>query len=257
MARASDPAPTRRVRLHVDAPIGAGADVALGPDQAHYLLRVMRLSAGDPLYVFNGRDGEWRAEIVTASRRDCLVTAKEQTRAPDSGHGPWLACAAVKRAALDLIVRQATELGIAVLLPVITARAVPERINKDRLARIAAEAAEQSERITVPAILDALALERLAEAWPANRTLLVADETGSGLPLATLSADAAGPDGWGLLIGPEGGFAPGELDGLRKLPFVCPVGLGPRVLRAETAAAAGLALGQAVLGDLGTNRRAG
>ena len=222
------------LRLWVDAALQAGADIPASEDQAHYLAHVMRRGPGDVVLLFNGRDGEWRARITGLGRRGGRFTpdslARPQAPEPDL----WLAFALLKRDGTDLLVRQATELGVSALLPVTTERTNIVHIKRERLTAIAIEAAEQSERLSVPRIDDPVSLSRLLAAWPDGRVLAAAIERAgpSALP------DHAG----GLLIGPEGGFAPAEIDALRRARFVSPICLGARVLRAETAAIAGLAL---------------
>jgi 16S rRNA (uracil1498-N3)-methyltransferase len=241
-----------RARLHVAAPLAAGAAVALGESQAHYLRGVLRLGPGDAVALFNGRDGEWRAAIEQLGKRSAALRCLTQTRPQQAEPDLWLLFAPIKRTRIDFLVEKATELGVARLQPVITRRTVAARINPERLLSHAVEAAEQCERLTVPELAEPLPLARCLAAWPAGRRLLVAAESGPALPIADLLAAARSEppaQGWALLVGPEGGFHPGELDDLHKLPFVSAVGLGPRILRAETAALAGLACWQAVLGD--------
>jgi len=241
-------------RLFVEAALGEGATVAFAPDAAHRLRAVLRLKAGDGVALFNGRDGEWLARIEQRDRGAATAVAREQTRAQPIEDGPWLVFALIKRARLEWLVEKATELGAAALLPVATQRTVVERINPARLAAIAREAAEQSERLALPDLRAPEPLERLLAAWPAARSLVLCDETGTAPPVAEAMAKIP-PGPLAVLIGPEGGFAETELDALRKLPFVFPVGLGPRVLRSETAALAGLALVQALGGGWGGARR--
>lgn len=237
-----------RTRLHVEAPLAAGAALELDRDQSHYLNRVMRLGEGATVAVFNGRDGEWRARIASAGKRGCSLEVEDRFRPQQASPDVRLLFAPVKRQPLDWMVQKATELGVAVLQPVITRRTVVDRVNVDRLRAISIEAAEQSERLDLPEIHEPVALDRALAAWPAGRRLAVCDETGRGTPVAE-TLRSAGKDLSGFLLGPEGGFAPAELDALRDLAFVTPIGLGPRVLRAETAAVAVLAVWQAMLGD--------
>ncbi len=237
-----------RARLFVDAALTAGDAVELDRDRAHYLTRVLRLGPGEPVALFNGRDGEWLARIAAVGRNRCTLEPVACRRAQAAGADLWLLFASVKRQALDLIVRQATELGVARLQPVVTRRTVAERFNVERARAIVIEAAEQCERLDLPAVAEPVPLEGLLADWPTGRPLLLCDETGRGTPVAmalrTLPRGVAG-----LLSGPEGGFDPAELDALRQLPFVTAVGLGPRILRAETAALGALAVWQAMLGD--------
>jgi 16S rRNA (uracil1498-N3)-methyltransferase len=204
--------------------------------QSRYLGTVMRRGVGDRLRLFNGRDGEWQARIVTLGKRGALVEAEVLLRlqAPEPDH--WLLLSIVKREALEWAVEKATELGVAAIHPLVTARSQPGRPNPERLRAIAVEAAEQCERLTVPAIHPPRPLEDLLRNWPAGRSLVAAIERGDDAP------PAPEPDQAALLIGPEGGFDPKELDAMRRLPFLVPASLGPRILRAETAAIVGLAL---------------
>jgi 16S rRNA (uracil1498-N3)-methyltransferase len=246
--------PKAGARLYVETGLAAGAAVALSPGQAHQLRAVLRLGPGDAVTLFNTRDGEWLARIVTMTRGGCTVAPEQLLRAQEDEGDLWLVFAPIKRARLDVLIEKATELGVSALCPVITAHTNVERLNPDRLAAIAREAAEQSERLTLPEIRPAVPLARLLADWPAGRRLVLCDETGAAPPAAAaLAALPAGPRA--VLIGPEGGFAESELDALRKLPFVCPVGLGPRVLRSDTAAIAGLAVVQSLGGDWDAVRR--
>ena len=227
------------IRLFVAPDLAEGAELAASPPQAHYLAHVMRRGAGDPVMLFNGRDGEWQARIVALRGDRATFVAANRVRAQSPGADIWLAFAPVKRDATDLIVQKATELGAAALLPVTTARTNTGRINAERLAAIATEAAEQCERLTVPAIRDLVDLPTLLRRWPADRRLVVAMERVEAPHVATAAGAA------GLLVGPEGGFTERELDALRACPFVVAASLGPLILRAETAAIVGLALMQA------------
>lgn len=226
-------------RLYVDAPLAAGAELPLAAAQAHYLGTVLRRAPGSALRLFNGRDGEWAARLASLKRDRAQVVVDAALRPQQEDADLWLAFALLKRDATDLVVQKATELGAAALLPVITARTNAHRVNEDRLRAIAIEAAEQCERLTIPEIAAPQALAALLDGWPADRPLFAAVER---------SPEAAGlyPRARaGLLVGPEGGFAPVELDALRSHPIVRTVQIGPRVLRAETACIAGLALLQA------------
>jgi 16S rRNA (uracil1498-N3)-methyltransferase len=227
------------IRLFVTPSLAEGAEIAATPAQAHYLAHVMRRAAGTPVVLFNGRDGDWQARIAALRGDRASFVAERRLRPQDAGTDIWLAFAPLKRDATDLVVQKATELGAAALLPVATARTNTGRINQDRLAAIAAEAAEQCERMTVPPIRGLVDLPTLLRDWPADRRLHVAMERTD----APRPACAPGPAG--LLVGPEGGFTERELDALRAHPFVVPASLGPLILRAETAAIVGLALLQA------------
>jgi 16S rRNA (uracil1498-N3)-methyltransferase len=213
------------------------------------LRHVLRLGPGAAVAAFNESAGEWLCHLGERGRGRSVLDPIRQIRPPDAEADLWLVFAPLKRARLDWLVEKASELGAAALLPVWTARTQPERLNRDRLHAIAVAAAEQSERLSVPEIRSPGRLGVLLAAWPADRRLILCDESGAGIPIA--EALAALPPGvpTALLVGPEGGFADTELDALGKLPIVTRVGLGPRVLRAETAALAALAVFQAIAGD--------
>jgi len=223
------------IRLFVTAPLAAGAQIAATAAQAHHLGAVMRRAIGDPVILFNGTDGEWAARIVALRRGAASFTANENLRPQAPEPDFWLVFALLKRDATDLVVQKATELGVAALHPVLTARTNAQRVNLARFHAIATEAAEQSERLTVPTIHEPRPLAVLLQSWPAGRRLVVAAERTEAPPIVPTREPAA------LLIGPEGGFAPAELDALRQHPLVTLMSLGPRILRAETAAIAGLA----------------
>jgi 16S rRNA (uracil1498-N3)-methyltransferase len=236
------------IRLYVGDPLVPGGAAALDRAQAHYLRNVMRAKAGDALLLFNGRDGEWRAELGELGKNGGTARAVAQTRPQHAAADLWLLFAPIKSGRIEFLVEKATELGVAVLAPVLTQRTVVRKVNTARLRAHAIEAAEQSGRLDVPALREAAPLEASLADWPAERPLFVCDETGAGLPIARVVPDRRIRPG-AVLIGPEGGFAPAELDALAKLPFVTRVGLGPRILRAETAALAALACWQALAGD--------
>lgn len=243
------------VRLHVAADLAAGAEVPLDPAQAHYLRNVMRRGPGDPLRVFNGRHGEWRATIASLGKNKGTLTAEARTRPQTEEADLWLLAAPIKRTAIDFVAAKATELGVSAIQPVFTRRTAVGRVNADRMRANVIEAAEQCERLTVPEVRAARPLADLLAQWPAERRLLFADETRDGKPIAAAlaserdrTAPGAGPGPWAILIGPEGGFAPEEMQRLRALPAVLPVSLGARLLRADTAALAALAVWQAVMG---------
>lgn len=223
------------IRLFVPASLAAGATVQASAAQAHYLGTVMRRGPGDAVRLFNGRDGEWAAHLAALRRNEGSLVVDAKLRPQEAEPDIWLGFALLKRDATDLVVRQATELGVAAIWPVLTARTNVQRVNLDRLHAIAIEAAEQSERLTVPAIHAPRPLAALLDAWPVARPLIVAAER------IQAPAIAACPGPVALLIGPEGGFTPVELDVLRVHPLVRLASLGPLILRAETAATAGLA----------------
>lgn len=251
-----NPAYQPRTRLHVEAPLGPGATVALDAEASHYLRDVLRQREGARLAAFNAHDGEWTVRIERVGRKDMLLRVEDRVRSPHAEPDFWLAFALLKRTRTDLVVEKATELGASRIVPVLTARTQAARVNAERLRAIAREAAEQCERLSVPEIAEPCPLGAMLDGWPASRRLIVADEAGGGRPIAeALRTNGFHGVTWALLVGPEGGFDGAELDRLRKLPFVTPVALGPRILRAETAAIAALACAQALIGDWETGVR--
>jgi len=247
-------------RLFVVSDLVEDAIVALERDQAHYLLKVMRLGKGAQVRVFNGRHGEWDAWIDEVVGKSVLLKAGRQTRSQSATPALTLMFAPLKKTRTDFIVEKATELGVRVLQPVITARTQAERVRTDRLVALAIEAAEQTERLDVPAVREPLKLSEAIDAWDAATPLYCADESGEeeGRPWggeagrAPIFADILGSSTVstaGILIGPEGGFAPEERAFLRATDGIVPVGLGPRILRAETAALAAITLFQGLVGD--------
>jgi 16S rRNA (uracil1498-N3)-methyltransferase len=235
-------------RLFVTAALEPGATVSLSEGQTHFLLHVLRAKAGDSVLLFNGRDGEWQAEIASLAKRSIVLTARTRTAPQANVPDLWLAFAPVKKTPSDYLVQKATELGVSKLQPVFTRRTIVTRINEERLHANAVEAAEQSGRLCLPEIGVPVALEKLLSSWSRDRSLFFCDEGGDAGTLAeTARKMSVGPAA--ILTGPEGGFDPAERKSLRALPFVTPVSLGPRILRADTAALAALAIWQSVRGD--------
>jgi 16S rRNA (uracil1498-N3)-methyltransferase len=235
-------------RLYTTDALAPRAVVRLSRSQAHYLRVVLRLGPGAAVAAFNATDGEWLCHIGEIGKRGVGLTVECRIRSPEPEPDLWLLFAPIKRGRIDWLVEKATELGASVLLPVWTVRTQAERLNLERLRARAIEAAEQSERLSVPELRSPEALGRVLAAWPAERRLIVCDESGAGEPIGAAAARLpVGP--MALLVGPEGGFDQTELDAFGKLSFVSRVGLGPRVLRAETAALAALAVYQATAGD--------
>jgi len=237
------------VRLFVRDDLLQGLEIGLEAHQSHYLTGVMRLSVGSPLHLFNGRDGEWRALIVSVAKRHASVVVQTQTRAQSAPPDIELIVALVKRGRLETIVEKAAELGARRVGLLITKYTNADRTNVGRLGLIALEAAEQTGRLDVPEILPPEPLERMIKAWDGSRRLMFCDEAGDASPIWETLAEGSDAQPWSLLIGPEGGFSPSEREQIRALPGVAPVSLGPRILRADTAAIAALALWQAALGD--------
>lgn len=236
------------IRLFIPHDLGAGAELLLDPDQSRYLAAVMRRGPGDEVALFNGRDGEWRGVLTEAAKRGVKVRVDTLLRAQASGPDLDLLIALVKRARLETIVEKAAELGAARVRPVLTERTNADHTKVPRLQAIATEAAEQTGRLDVPQILEPVRLDRLLADWAPGRRLLFCDEAGDALPvLDALKGQPAGP--WAILIGPEGGFSPAERATLRALPYAVPASLGPRILRADTAAISALTLWQAAIGD--------
>lgn len=249
------------IRLFVPQSLAAGGAVQPSDDQSRYLMAVMRLQLGDELLLFNGRDGEWLARLSEAAKRGCRLTAERMTRPQTLGPDLDLAVALVKRARLETIVEKATELGARRIRLVVTRRTQADHTNVSRLTAIATEAAEQTGRLDVPQVLEPVRLDRMLGEWDANRRLMFCDEAGDdpgaawggpggrAEPALEALRDAGGGAPWAVLIGPEGGFAPEERQSLRGLASVTPVTLGPRILRADTAAISALTLWQSALGD--------
>lgn len=227
------------IRLYVDMPLAAGKTTETTAAQGHYLGTVMRRGIGESVRLFNGRDGEFAARITAMRRGSASLLIEQRLREQASEPDLWLAFALLKRDATDLVVQKATELGVAALFPVITERTNANRVNEARLAAITVEAAEQCERLTVPVLHEPRPLMALLGEWEPARRLFVAAERVDAPAIGPAHGPAA------LLVGPEGGFTPAELEGLRAHPFVTAVSLGPRILRADTACIAGLALLQA------------
>ena len=273
------------IRLHVTSDLAPGLAVAPTLDQSRYLTQVMRLKAGDDLLAFNGRHGEWRVSVAEVLKKGVVLRAEEQVR--EQTHGPdlELIVAVVKKARIETIVEKATELGASRVRLVLTHRTNADRLRLDRLDAIAEEAAEQTGRLDVPLVDDPIKLDALLDGWDASRRLMFCDETGGAPAISALTPfspsplwggssarsdegvgatsptlptrslrdhpphEGEGDSKWAILIGPEGGFSPEEGERLRALPFATAVSLGPRILRADTAAIAALTLWQAAIGD--------
>ncbi len=249
-------------RLYVDEPLRHDQQITLSKEVSHYVMNVMRRRVGDELRLFNGGDGEWLAHITEAGKKVAVLRVDTQTRAFAQVPDLHLLFAPVKKSRSEFIVEKATELGVRVLRPVITARTTARPIRNERMVLICREAAEQTERLDHPQILPSATFEEALQGWDAERLLIFCDEAGENLEkpwggengrahpmLQSLQDREKDAQKAAILIGPEGGFTPEERVMLRALPFVCPVTLGPRILRADTAALAAITLWQSVCGD--------
>ena len=235
-------------RLFVETAIVQGETIACTSAQANYLRNVLRMPSGAPIFVFNGRDGEWIATIESTGRLEAVLRVTEQTRAQSGGPDLDYLFAPLKRARLDYMVQKATELGVGRLRPVITRYTNAERVNLDRMRANAIEAAEQCGILRIPEIQGPAPLAKVLDTWDEDRRIVFCDEAAEiADPIAALRKVAPGPVA--VLIGPEGGFSTEERELIRSKPFAVPISLGPRVMRADTAAVAALALVNAVLGD--------
>jgi 16S rRNA (uracil1498-N3)-methyltransferase len=230
-------------RLFVKAALAAGATITLDQPQSHYLASVMRRQPEDRVRLFNGCDGEWAARVASVAKKAVSLVAEWQSALQEQAPDLWLCAAPLKKGRIDWLAEKACELGVARLVPVITRRTVVDRLNLDRLTAHMVEAAEQCGRTAVPTLAEPVPLERLLKGWPQGRALIFADETG-GAPLAEANARAPAA----ILIGPEGGFTAEERAAIRAHPATVPVSLGPRILRADTAAVAAIAVWQALNG---------
>lgn len=235
-------------RLYCSDRLLAKTAITLGSADSHYLVSVMRKRAGDRVRLFNAPDGEWSAELTTAHRKAAQLTIHQQIREPAAGPDIHLLFAPVKKNRTDFIVEKATELGVRRLVPVITQRTIAQTVRTDRMKGLAKEAAEQTERLDLPEIGDAVKLPSVLDDWPNDRVLYFCDEAGDAPPmLAALREQAY--EAAAILIGPEGGFTPEERELIRSAKNALPVSLGPRILRADTAVVAALSLYQSVCGD--------
>jgi 16S rRNA (uracil1498-N3)-methyltransferase len=233
-------------RLFVDSPLGDGQQVHIDGGQAHYLISVMRLKIGSPVKLFDDHTGEWRADVAFLGKRDLILAVAGMLRPRETVPDLWLLAAPIKKARIDLVAEKACELGIARYQPIITRRTIVERINLDRLRTHMVEAAEQCGRTALPVIDAPMKLSTRLKDWPQDRVLFFADETG-GAPMADAVRMHAGPAA--ILVGPEGGFDADERTLIRSIPQAVGISLGPRILRAETAALAAISIWMAANGD--------
>ncbi len=234
-----------KIRLYVDSPLSENARVDLSEAASHYLCMVMRLKAGDEFCCFNAADGEFAARLETPHKKQSTARLAQRLCLPRRTPDIWLAFAPLKKDRTDFLVEKAVELGVSKLMPVVTRYGITDKIRPERLIAQMTEAAEQCGRFDIPELAATQSFETMLKNWDASRTLYFLDERGGGLPCGEAFAARSAA----VLVGPEGGFAPEEAQQLYNLPFVKPVSLGPRILRAETAATAALAVWQAVAGD--------
>lgn len=232
-----------RIRLFVDLPLANGQAVPLSQSQVHYLATVMRRAEGDPVWLFNGSDGEWQAELADLGKKKGFALPSAQSRAQSPEPDLWLVFAPVKRNRTEWIVEKATEMGVNVIQPVSTAWSQSDKLRLDRLQSIAIEAAEQSERLSIPEIRPVRSLASVLTGWDSARSLVFADERGADTAPLAITLPAA------VLIGPEGGFSPEERSKVLDHPSCAPLSLGPRILRADTAVVAALTVVQSRGGD--------
>lgn len=238
--------PQSTPRLFVETALGEGMTLRVEGSQAHYLLSVMRMKPGDPVKLFDGISGEWLGVASAVGKRDLLLDVTGRLRDRESVPDLWLCAAPLKKGRIDWMAEKACELGVARLVPVMTRRTVVDRLNLDRLRAHMIEAAEQCGRTAVPDLAEPVKLAALLKDWPAGRALFFADETG-GVPALEAMRGASGAAA--ILIGPEGGFEADEREAIRAVPGAIGIGLGPRILRADTAAAAAISVWMAARGD--------
>ncbi|VAV98624.1 16S rRNA (uracil(1498)-N(3))-methyltransferase [hydrothermal vent metagenome] len=246
-----------KARLYVENDLCAGAEFLLNGNQGHYLVNVMRLKAGANILLFNGRDGEWLVEIVKVGKGKATIVVRDNIMAQRAEPDLWYLFAPIKKARLDYMVEKATELGVSLIRPVLTERTNLDHLKEDKIRAHAIEAAEQCERFTVPTVEPMIKLDKLLMDWPEDRLIMFCDEEGDqdpncfsvGKAIDEVNAWQERPRKWAILIGPEGGFSPAERTLIRQQANVVPVTLGPRILRADTAAVAAITLWQSFAGD--------
>ena len=250
--------PGGKVRLYVERALSEGKGVETSPEQAHYLLRVMRAKVGDRVRLFNGKDGEWSSRISVTGKRGCELICEKPIAKQEDVPDLWLVFSPIKRIPADYVTQKATELGVRVLQPVVTHRTIARRVNVDRMRANAIEAAEQSGRLSIPEVRAPVELSGLLSSWPKGRRLVFCDESGEAPPIGeTFAGQKKNSRGWAILTGPEGGFDDEERAAIRACPFALAVTLGPRIMRADTAALAALSIWQAIYGDWAADPCAG
>ncbi|HPF47338.1 MAG TPA: 16S rRNA (uracil(1498)-N(3))-methyltransferase [Emcibacteraceae bacterium] len=235
-----------KIRLYLDDQFKSGTVFLIEENQGHYLVNVMRVKLGDNVIIFNGIDGEWLAEITKVGKGKAKITIREKITDQKSDPDLWYLFAPVKKARVDYMVQKATELGVSRIIPVLTERTNLDKIKFDKLLANSIEAAEQCGRMTVPQIDDLTELDKILDNWPKDRGLIFCDEAGEAIPMQHVKPSF---DKWSILIGPEGGFSPQEREMIRAHQNTIAITLGPRILRADTAAVAALSLWQSFLGD--------
>jgi 16S rRNA (uracil1498-N3)-methyltransferase len=236
-------------RLFTRSALAEGANVPLMQDQTHYLAHVLRLQPGDPVHLFNGVDGEWQAQISTLNKKSAVAICEKQLRTQPDITNFWLLFAPLKSARLDYLMQKAVEMGASRVLPVITERTQVQRFNADRAHANMVEAAEQCEILTVPSLAPEAGLQTVLSQWDSRRRMIFCDEEAKASNPLTALRDIPRTESLALIIGPEGGFSTAERQALLALPKVTRLSLGPRILRADTAAVAAMAVIQSVLGD--------
>ncbi len=238
-----------KIRLFTTSPLESGSIIELTKEQSHYLANVMRAKIGDNMLLFNDKDGEHLAEITSVAKKSCSVRVKDLTKAYKTEPDIWLCFAPVKNTPINNIIQKATELGINTLQPVITKHTIVTRVNTERLYANAIEASEQCGRISVPKVKEPINLDKLLSNWDQNRKIFLCDESGHGKPMPEAILELNKKQKYAVLIGPEGGFAQSEFAILAKQPYIIPVTMGPRILRADTACIVALSLAFSILGD--------
>ncbi|MBA4763471.1 16S rRNA (uracil(1498)-N(3))-methyltransferase [Sphingomonas sp.] len=238
--------PQSTPRLFVEPALRQGEQRRIDGQQGHYLASVMRLKVGDPVKLFDDTTGEWLGVASEVRKRDVVLDVREKLREREAVPDLWLCAAPIKKGRIDWVVEKACELGVARVAPVLTRRAVVDKLNLDRLRAHMVEAAEQCGRTALPELVEPVKLAAMLRDWPAGRKLFFADETGGAPALAAMKAH---PGPAAILIGPEGGFDAEERDAIRAVPGAVGISLGPRILRAETAAAAAVSLWMGAVGD--------
>jgi 16S rRNA (uracil1498-N3)-methyltransferase len=236
------------IRLYTNHSLSLNSSIELSPENVHYLSNVMRKKDGYELLLFNGIDGEFLGQIESLQKKHGQVRITSQTSKQKTEPDIWLCFAPVKNAPINNLVEKATELGVALLQPVITQHTINHRVNTERLIANTIEAAEQSERLTIPKVMEPIKLDKLLQNWDSNRSLIMCDESGSGEPIIK-ALQKIKTTAHAILIGPEGGFSQTEFEIMKNKPYVIRVGMGPRILRADTAAIAALTSVQSILGD--------